>query len=265
MHWRRFQSTRPRGARRRESCRDCASIRHFNPRARVGRDLFRFQIADAVAISIHAPAWGATPKYALALHNFSISIHAPAWGATKNYRIVMHVHDISIHAPAWGATRAGARSYGHRRISIHAPAWGATRCAGRFQSLKRFQSTRPRGARRQGKAHVRRVLISIHAPAWGATQRKSFPNQPPQFQSTRPRGARRRNMRCPQPDPYFNPRARVGRDLPSASLAPSPSHFNPRARVGRDVLVHDAPSSSLISIHAPAWGATPCMCCQYFP
>ena len=32
----------------------------------------------------------------------------------------------------------------------------------------------------------------------------------------------------------FNPRARVGRDLPESSQVPSIISFNPRARVGRD-------------------------------
>ena len=33
-----------------------------------------------------------------------ISIHAPAWGATPRPQITKKLYDISIHAPAWGAT-----------------------------------------------------------------------------------------------------------------------------------------------------------------
>ena len=34
--------------------------------------------------------------------------------------------------------------------------------------------------------------------------------------------------------PYFNPRARVGRDENTLLRVRCPRHFNPRARVGRD-------------------------------
>ena len=50
--------------------------------------------------------------------------------------------------------------------------------------------------------------------------------------------------------PYFNPRARVGRDLTRQPLAISTGHFNPRAR---GILCG---VQRWISIHAPAWGAT---------
>ena len=60
QEFREFQSTRPRGARR-TAARPPVLRRDFNPRARVGRD-FKFRAArrQAVTISIHAPAWGAT-------------------------------------------------------------------------------------------------------------------------------------------------------------------------------------------------------------
>jgi|GEM_PF-4549458 len=32
----------------------------FNPRARVGRDLYRARDVPSLKVSIHAPAWGAT-------------------------------------------------------------------------------------------------------------------------------------------------------------------------------------------------------------
>jgi len=55
----------------------------------------------------------------------------------------------------------------------------------------------------------------------------------------------------------FNPRARVGRDLMSKKIGALWRSFNPRARVGRDIeamlLDHHG---LLVSIHAPAWGAT---------
>ncbi len=121
-----------------------------------------------------------------------------------------------------------------------------------------FQSTRPRGARHQGRVHgLVHCPVSIHAPAWGATdrpaprrrRRSSFNPRArvgrdgaavlrmvplSMFQSTRPRGARRSGRPSAACTRCFNPRARVGRD---ARQRQNPEHhqsFNPRARVGRD-------------------------------
>ena len=60
---------------------------------------------------------------------------------------------------------------------------------------------------------VQRMAISIHAPAWGAT---------------------RPYLQVPVPLAYFNPRARVGRDLLDTFALVGVRNFNPRARVGRD-------------------------------
>ena len=43
----------------------------------MGVDVF-----NALDISIHAPAWGATGRSQSAMSLIQISIHAPAWGAT---------------------------------------------------------------------------------------------------------------------------------------------------------------------------------------
>jgi len=99
------------------------------------------------------------------------------------------------------------------------------------------------------------------------------------FQSTRPRGARQQTDTIFEHLKSFNPRARVGRDSgPSRRVTRTPS-FNPRARVGRDidsdygifqhyrfqstrprgarlVFISSLTSLDVVSIHAPAWGAT---------
>jgi len=122
-----------------------------------------------------------------------------------------------------------------------------------------FQSTRPRGARQ-----YRYALALEHA----------------KFQSTRPRGARLQAMLTTDlSDLSFNPRARVGRDGWMRTTQYSRHCFNPRARVGRDSFrfrrgrggrwfqstrprgarhgVHNCrPLDRVVSIHAPAWGAT---------
>ena len=42
---------------------------NFNPRTRVGCDLDAAILADRLVISIHAPAWGATPDLSGAYYN----------------------------------------------------------------------------------------------------------------------------------------------------------------------------------------------------
>ena len=56
------------------------------------------------AISIHAPARGATGNDRLPQAHVEISIHAPARGATYRMLIMISLRIISIHAPARGAT-----------------------------------------------------------------------------------------------------------------------------------------------------------------
>ena len=101
------------------------------------------------------------------------------------------------------------------------------------------------------------VGISIHAPAWGATI--TLPRlftAPSLFQSTLPRGERRTTTQSGSRQCYFNPRSRVGSDI----LCPCPA-------VGRVISIHAPawgatravcayPHGCYISIHAPAWGAT---------
>jgi len=58
-----FQSTRPRGARRRRHDGADIILGRFNPRARGGRDMSVTMEGDKVVIvSIHAPAGGATQR-----------------------------------------------------------------------------------------------------------------------------------------------------------------------------------------------------------
>ncbi len=100
----------------------------FNPRARVGRDIF---------VAAH-------------YHGGFVSIHAPAWGATRQYCLINIFLPVSIHAPAWGATHFFYCLARNLSVSIHAPAWGAT--SGQLPQLADFflfQSTRPRGARQR--------------------------------------------------------------------------------------------------------------------
>ena len=100
---------------------------------------------------------------------------------------------VSIHAPAWGATEAARRGEMKTEKFQSTRPRGARRPppTGRRQG-EGFQSTRPRGARPElGCKFIGIEIVSIHAPAWGAT-------------------AHRDTDRCGRE--CFNPRARVGRD-----------------------------------------------------
>mgnify|MGYP007011029815 CR=1 FL=1 len=146
-------------------------------------------------VSIHAPAWGATnlgqhlacwferfqstrPRGARLeddkeLHGYIQFQSTRPRGARHSLKLrPCLIREVSIHAPAWGATFFRFDMDIHKYVSIHAPAWGATSIIKRHgKSLRKFQSTRPRGARRE---EIERLL------------------EGGRFQSTRPRGARRK-------------------------------------------------------------------------
>ena len=170
-----FQSTHPRGVRRKQVWQSSGSW-NFNPRTHVGcdtavevcrhrRQLFqsthprgvrrrgrhgsrarpdfnpRTHVGCDKALR-KSPLWGL------------ISIHAPTWGATNFVTEMLSATNISIHAPTWGATFTNAfEGYGGLIISIHAPTWGATEASMAVLRELEFQSTHPRGVR-----HGRRSL-----------------------------------------------------------------------------------------------------------
>ena len=151
--------------------------------------------ACAPRVSIHAPAWGATTdsvahwSYGVGFQSTRprgarlIEVHdAEAYTVFQSTRprgarpihIMCYgtIFSVSIHAPAWGATVLQSYVERYFHVSIHAPAWGATGSRQLLSRLHKFQSTRPRGARRHASHVTFTVLItvSIHAPAWGATR-----------------------------------------------------------------------------------------------
>ena len=192
---RKFQSTRPHGARphrpflalRQQHVSIHAPargatlqlLRHagqsgcFNPRARTGRD--RWWSSSNLPL----PAFQSTRPHGARPLGFSlvtivgmVSIHAPARGATlAGCDFATFAEHVSIHAPARGATCCGA---------IKAPQPGCFNPRARtgrdgsrarsLSSLLRFQSTRPHGARHPAVPDCARCM---------------------KFQSTRPHGARR--------------------------------------------------------------------------
>ncbi|KPQ28794.1 MAG: hypothetical protein HLUCCX14_08835 [Marinobacter excellens HL-55] len=173
------------------------------------------------------------------LTKFFVSIHAPARGATLSLSLPRQSHD-SFNPRA----REG------RDVLICSPA----------PNPSKFQSTRPRGARRNhtvyfptwsyvsihapargatdwGVLDERRVKVSIHAPARGATAYVARYCMKKVFQSTRPRGARLFPVMHRFHLIGFNPRAREGRDVVHQIVSTERKCFNPRAREGRDNLL----------------------------
>ena len=125
-----FQSTRPRGAR---LCFGgfCGLFRRFNPRARAGRDWEIHSSSDDLAVSIHAPARGATVNSAMLMRSPKFQSTRPRGarpgvlpgqvfpaGFNPRARAGRDVcssstslsSGVSIHAPARGATSPGYNS-----------------------------------------------------------------------------------------------------------------------------------------------------------
>ena len=170
VHSRSFQFTRPHGARRgRPSNSSRANWFQFT-RPHGARPPRPFRCCRRAAVSIHAPAWGATCREAPQPHALAFQFTRPH-GARLPHLGMVPVPRVSIHAPAWGATE---------RIVM-------------MIEGDRFQFTRPHGARLQrrsngnkndsfnSRARMGRDEVEI---VYAFTRRV--------FQFTRPHGARRR-------------------------------------------------------------------------
>ena len=121
-----FQSTHPRG------------VRHI-----ASDDTVQIE-----RVSIHAPAWGATPASVEAGRNELFQSTHPRGVRHCGKLLARGWIVVSIHALAWGATAGAGAGLQHPAVSIHAPAWGATPPPPRRPRLiSMFQSTHPRGVR----------------------------------------------------------------------------------------------------------------------
>ena len=104
-----FQSTRPRGARRPVNVSSPTTWTSFNPRAREGRDRGKPAWITRICVSIHAPARGATHMLNISLYFHYVSIHAPARGATLcDTARLMHAAEFQSTRPR-GARRITCR------------------------------------------------------------------------------------------------------------------------------------------------------------
>ena len=167
---------------------------------------------------------------------------------------------VSIHAPAGGATMGVQVPPSPFNVSIHAPAGGATSATLLNRVLVLFQSTRPQGARlSRAYGGGTGFLVSIHAPAGGATFNPTPTDKSTVVSIHAPAGGATSCACFSDVAPEcFNPRARRGRDLRVQFNYTNQISFNPRARRGRDSVIAFIVALVVVSIHAPAGGATPC-------
>ncbi len=210
-----FQSTPPRGGRLDAAGRLQEAI-GFNPRPREGGDALSIPVCLSTAVSIHAPARGAT--YATCppvLHlqfqstpprggrqmtdnafpaNLAFQSTPPRGGRHADLPWSVLACSCFNPRPREGGDVRRVCSNGGKDVSIHAPARGATFAC---------RQSRDRDA------------VSIHAPARGATPQPSRCLSSPRFQSTPPRGGRPRWISHSARHRCFNPRPREGGDDPA--------------------------------------------------
>ena len=190
-----FQSTHPRGVRRRTARPQNWSSPCFNPRTRVGCDAAPDQRQAAEGrVSIHAPAWGATPSRRI--YGSYFGCFNPRTRVGCDPRSCPWPWPLSGFNPRtrvgcdWSGTLA---LYFSVKVSIHAPAWGATASTNAsFISSTSFNPRTRVGCDMMDNPRYARLFdVSIHAPAWGATFSSSTSRlQGKEFQSTHPRGVR---------------------------------------------------------------------------
>ena len=231
-----FQSTHPHGARRCTRGRLPDPRRRFNPRARTGRDVGGSGDWRGRAVSIHAPARGATIleiDFVNLVEFQSTRLHGArrraAWKAAV-------LPTVSIHAPARGATEQGDLLGALACFNPRARTGRDQMFIKRFTGTSQFQSTRPHGARPGGTAEPGRSRgFNPRARTGRDAQCGSHTFQEDAFQSTRPHGARHvRDGDGPEsPGVSIHAPARGATHLKPAQLAPA-----------------------AVSIHAPARGAT---------
>ena len=232
---------------------------NFNPRSREGSDRLNRYIQRFNKISIHAPAKGATASVLILPVLTSISIHAPAKGATfsllydgispSTFQSTLPRRERRPHTAHFLCFRQFQSTLPRRErrgpISFHSKLHNFNPRSREGSDLPLFVlrdtvlNFNPRS--REGSDYVcpffsiPKSRISIHAPAKGATIYAGLSSL---FFL------------------HFNPRSREGSDASLEALLNFSIDFNPRSREGSDYPANIISIRFLISIHAPAKGAT---------
>ena len=182
---------RPRMGGDRITWAPTALQRHFNPRPRMGGDLTALIIIPQEIISIHAPAWGATPEgggpYTVLAH---FNPRPRMGGDMPRTTVSTWLGLFQSTPPHGGRHNTSELEIWHHNFNPRPRMGGdAMHCLG--FSIPAFQSTPPHGGRLfSGYMLSGTESISIHAPAWGATYRQLDLVHSSEFQSTPPHGGR---------------------------------------------------------------------------
>ena len=240
-------------------CARTRGTRSFNSRSRMGSDEAAITPAHRGGVSIHAPAWGATaaPSHDAPPRKFQFTLphgeRPRAWveaGGRLAFQFTLPHGErrISRCSSSWSRcfnsrSRMGSdcarrcrwpsrRGFNSRsRMGSDRQGQGQGQGARRFNSRSRMGSDRghPPRLNRGNRFNSRSRMGSDRHP-----QRPAASHRP--FQFTLPHGERPRSSRGTSAPGGFNSRSRMGSDLQASALLPI-------------VLC--------VSIHAPAWGATP--------
>ena len=140
-----FQFTPPRGGRPMPAfC--CVILRlHFNSRPRVGGRLQFHKIRQCqIAFQFTPPRGGRLEHESRDQPKKPISIHAPAWGATPDVSKFSLGGQFQFTPPRGGRQQLLRQAILDIAISIHAPAWGATNHSVHFLLRQLDFNSRPR-------------------------------------------------------------------------------------------------------------------------
>ncbi len=122
MHLPLFQSTLPRGVRRRSKCHRGSGQGFQSTHPRGVRQLVFDGDSITIQFSIHTPTRGATFLSIETVENRIFSIHAPTRGATRTPRQRARFTTFSIHTPTRGATTHVHGVNNVAGFSVHTPA-----------------------------------------------------------------------------------------------------------------------------------------------
>ena len=259
----------------------------FTP-PRGGRRIDGKQKSFSSKISIHAPAWRATPfRWSVLDETQLFQFTPPRGGRRSTSRTKMQGEKFQFTPPRGGRPpsinttlrvisnfnsrpRVGGDQEKHRtKTGIQkfqfTPPRGGRPAPGRGAAKQSppFQFTPPRGGRPFGAPVGGRIgNISIHAPAWGATYHRPRPRQAVGNFNSRPRvGGDNCGGFCNVNFNDFNSRPRVGGDWGARTEPHVRRYFNSRPRVGGDFFwLLSLASKALVFQFTPPRGGRPCRC-----
>ena len=164
-----FQSTFPRGERRGPPVIFISS-RNFNPRSLVGNDVLRFRINEPLLLFQSTfPRGERRHIHQCKFHHDHFNPRSLVGNDPTSPFLVVTFLDFNPRSLVGNDILVCAFLH-HVFISIHVPSWGTTMTTAAFRCCCIFQSTFPRGERRNDNCCISLLLyISIHVPSWGTT------------------------------------------------------------------------------------------------